>query len=89
MINERSKIAVLGGGSWATAIAKILLTNADSINWYMRRQDQIDEFVRQSKNPSYLTGVSFDTDRIHFTSDINKVVRNSDILVFAMPSPFI
>ena len=88
-MNERSKIAVLGGGSWATAIAKILLTNADSINWYMRRQDQIDEFVRQSKNPSYLTGVSFDTDRIHFTSDINKVVRTSDILVFAMPSPFI
>ena len=89
MINEKSKIAVLGGGSWATAIAKILLTNADSINWYMRRQDQIDEFIRQSKNPSYLTGITFDTDRIHFTSDINKVVRTSDILVFAMPSPFI
>ena len=89
MINEKSKIAVLGGGSWATAIAKILLTNSSEINWYMRRQDQIDEFIRQSKNPSYLTGVSFDTDRIHFTSDINKVVRTSDILVFAMPSPFI
>ena len=87
-MNERSKIAVIGGGSWATAIAKIVLTNADSINWYMRRQEQIDEFIRISKNPSYLTGVQFDTDRIHFTSDINKLVRISEILIFATPSPF-
>lgn len=87
-MNEKSKIAVIGGGSWATAIAKIALTNSDSINWYMRRQEQIDEFVRLSKNPSYLTGVKFDTDRIHFTSDINKLVRTSDILIFATPSPF-
>jgi glycerol-3-phosphate dehydrogenase (NAD(P)+) len=54
----------------------------------MRRQEQIDEFVRVSKNPSYLTGVKFDTDRINFTSDINKVVKSSDILIFATPSPF-
>lgn len=88
-MNEKSKIAVIGGGSWATAIAKIALTNADSINWYMRRQEQIDEFIRLSKNPSYLTGVKFDTDRINFTSDINKLVRSSDILIFATPSPFL
>ena len=48
-MNEKSKIAVLGGGSWATAIAKIALVNAHEINWYMRRQDQIDEFLRLSK----------------------------------------
>ena len=88
-MNEKSKIAVIGGGSWATAIAKIALTNADSINWYMRRQEQIDEFIRLSKNPSYLIGVKFDTDRINFTSDINKLVRTSDILIFATPSPFL
>jgi glycerol-3-phosphate dehydrogenase (NAD(P)+) len=87
-MNDKSRIAVIGGGSWATAIAKIILTNSDSINWYMRRQEQIDEFVRVSKNPSYLTGVKFDTDRINFTSDINKVVKTSDILIFATPSPF-
>ena len=89
MINEKSRIAVIGGGSWATAIAKILLTNADSINWYMRRPEQIEEFMRMGKNPSYLTDINFDTDRIHFTSDINKMVRTSDILVFATPSPFL
>jgi glycerol-3-phosphate dehydrogenase (NAD(P)+) len=88
-MNEKSKIAVLGGGSWATAIAKIALVNSKEINWYMRRQDQIDEFIRLSKNPSYLTGVKFDTDRIKFTSNINHVVLTSDILILATPSPFL
>ncbi len=86
---ERHKIAILGGGSWATAIAKILLNNVSEINWYMRRQEQIDEFIRLSKNPSYLTGVKFDTDHIRFTSNINHVVAVSDILIFATPSPFL
>lgn len=86
---DRQKIAILGGGSWATAIAKILLNNVEEINWYMRRQEQIDEFIRLSKNPSYLTGVKFDTDHIRFTSNINHVVATSDILIFATPSPFL
>jgi len=88
MLNKKSKIAVLGGGSWATAIAKIILVNS-GVNWYMRRQEQIDEFIRLSKNPSYLTGVKFDTDRIHFTSNINHLVATSEILIFATPSPFL
>lgn len=86
---ERHRIAILGGGSWATAIAKILLNNVSEINWYMRRQEQIDEFIRLSKNPSYLTGVKFDTDHIRFTSNINHLISSSDILIFATPSPFL
>ncbi|MEA4983684.1 MAG: NAD(P)H-dependent glycerol-3-phosphate dehydrogenase [Paludibacter sp.] len=86
---DKQRIAILGGGSWATAIAKIVLNNVDEINWYMRRQEQIDEFIRSSKNPSYLTGVKFDTDHINFTSNINHVVAASDILIFATPSPFL
>lgn len=89
MSSSDKKIAVLGGGSWATAIAKIVLNNTDSINWYMRRQDQIDEFIRLSKNPSYLTATKFDTSRINFTSDINALIKSSDVLIFAIPSPFL
>ncbi len=88
-MSDRQRIAILGGGSWATAIAKIVLNNVKEINWYMRRQEQIDEFVRLSKNPSYLTGVKFDTDHIRFTNNINHVVATSDILIFATPSPFL
>ncbi len=83
------RVAVIGGGSWATGIAKIVLDSQPEIVWYMRRQDQIDEFVRTSRNPSYLSSVKFDINRIHFTSKINQAVKNADVLIFATPSPFL
>jgi len=83
------RIAILGGGSWATALAKIVLTNVEEINWYMRKQEQIDAFLKMGKNPDYLRALKFDTSRIHFTSDINEVVADSDVLIFAVPSPFL
>lgn len=82
------KIAVMGGGSWATALAKLLLRKCDTINWYMRRDDRIDDFRRLGHNPAYLTDVVFDVDRISFSSDINKVCAESDTLVLAFPSPY-
>jgi glycerol-3-phosphate dehydrogenase (NAD(P)+) len=83
------KFAVLGGGSWATANAKMLLDTHESIVWYMRREEQIEQFKRQGRNPSYLSSVKFDTSRIEFTSDINEVVKKADTLLWAMPSPFL
>ena len=83
------KIAIIGSGSWATAIAKIVLTHEGSINWYIRREEQIAEFKRLGHNPSYLTGVHFDMGRIQFSADINKTVRDADILIFATPSPYL
>ncbi len=79
----------MGGGSWATAIAKIMLAQEESINWYMRRDDRIEDFKRLGHNPAYLTGVRFDVKRIHFSSDINKIVRESEILIFVTPSPYL
>ena len=83
------KIAIMGGGSWATAIAKIILSQTDSINWYMRRDDRIEEFRRLGHNPAYLTSVRFDMRCINFSSDINKVVKESDTLIFVTPSPYL
>lgn len=83
------KIAVIGGGSWATAIAKILLEKVEHIYWYMRRNDTIEDFKRLEHNPSYLTSVHFDTNRISFASDINEVVRTADTLLFVTPSPYL
>lgn len=81
-------IAVMGGGSWATALASVLLKNCKTIYWYMRRDDRIEEFKRIHHNPAYLTDVRFDTERIIFSSDINWVTEQSDTLLFAMPSPY-
>jgi glycerol-3-phosphate dehydrogenase (NAD(P)+) len=79
------KIAILGGGSWATANAKIFLEKEESINWYMRRDDRIADFINLGHNPAYLTDVSFDVSRINFSSDINKIVAESDVIVLVTP----
>lgn len=79
----------MGGGSWATAVAKIVLEKVDHISWYMRRPEVIEGFKRLEHNPSYLTSVHFDVNRISFSSDINEVVRNCDTLIFVTPSPYL
>jgi len=83
------KIAIIGGGSWATAIAKIVVNNTKHIGWYMRRDDRISDFKRLGHNPAYLTSVHFNIDEIFFTSDINEIVKNYDTLVFVTPSPYL
>ncbi len=83
-----NKIAVMGGGSWATALAKLLLRNCDNIMWYMRRDDRIEDFKRMGRNPAYLTDVEFDVSRIEFSSDINYVCSQADTLLLVMPSPY-
>ncbi|MDO9615802.1 MAG: NAD(P)-binding domain-containing protein, partial [Bacteroidota bacterium] len=86
---ENSKIAIIGSGSWATALAKILLHNVESINWYFRNPDNIEQFNRFKHNPSYLRGVEFDVSRINFFTDINKAVEGVDIVILAIPSAFL
>lgn len=79
----------MGGGSWATALAKLLLQNCDSLYWYMRRDDRIADFKRTGHNPVYLSDIVFDTARINFSSDINEVCGKADTLLLAVPSPYL
>ena len=83
------KIAIIGGGSWATAIAKIVVGHTHHIGWYMRRDDRIEDFIRLGHNPAYLASVHFNTEEIFFSSDINKIAENYDTLVFVTPSPYL
>lgn len=83
------KTAIIGGGSWATAIAKIIVGHTHRIGWYMRRDDRIDDFRRLGHNPAYLQSVRFRIDEIDFSSDINYIVENYDTLVFVTPSPYL
>ena len=83
------KIAIIGGGSWATAIAKIVVEHTHHLGGYMRRDDRIEDFKRLGHNPAYLVGVRFNIDEIFFSSDINKIAQNYDTLVFVTPSPYI
>ena len=82
-------IGILGSGSWATALAKIVLTNNDKINWYIRKQETIDEFIENRRNPNHLELAYFDTSKINFSCDINHVIEQSDVLILAIPSPYV
>ncbi len=83
------RIAIIGGGSWATARAKIVVGATHHIGWYMRRDDRIEDFKRLGHNPAYLIGVHFNIDEIEFSSDINKIVQAYDTLVFVTPSAYL
>jgi glycerol-3-phosphate dehydrogenase (NAD(P)+) len=88
-INEKSKVAIIGSGSWATALAKLLCYNLPELNWYIRDEDTIKLFKKFRHNPNYLRSVEFDMQRINFYSDINQIVVDSEILIFVTPSAFL
>ncbi|OFO71708.1 glycerol-3-phosphate dehydrogenase [Prevotella sp. HMSC077E09] len=83
------KIAIIGGGSWATALAKLVVKHEHHIGWYMRRDDRIAEFKRLGHNPAYLQAAHFDINEIEFSSDLNHIVCEYDTLVLVTPSPYL
>lgn len=89
MTNLNPNFAVIGGGSWATAIVKMLCENVPVVHWYMRKQEVIDHIEKEHHNPNYLSAVEFDPKQLRLSSDINKVIEASDILIFVVPSAFL
>lgn len=83
------KFAVIGGGSWGTAIVKILTESLDQVYWYMRNEDAIHHIKTEHYNPNYLSSVKFDTKQLILTSDINEAVSSADYLIFVIPSAFL
>ncbi len=88
-LNEKAKIAVFGGGSWATAIVKILLNNVEKVGWYVRDPEVADALRNEGRNPKYLSSVRFDKSKLVMSSDINEIAEKADVLVFAIPSAFL
>jgi glycerol-3-phosphate dehydrogenase (NAD(P)+) len=88
-MTRQLKIGILGGGSWATAIAKMLTENNNQINWYVRSSKTIDYIKEHHHNKDYLSSVKFDVDKLQLNHNINEVVDQSDILIIAIPSAFL
>jgi glycerol-3-phosphate dehydrogenase (NAD(P)+) len=86
---KTDKVAIIGSGSWATALAKMLLENVSSINWYFRKSETIEYFEEHGRNPRYLQNAEFNTERINFYNDIDKITEESDIIVLAIPSAYL
>nr|BFF36114.1 NAD(P)H-dependent glycerol-3-phosphate dehydrogenase [Tenacibaculum mesophilum] len=88
-MNNQTKIAVLGGGSWATAIVKMLSENLETIGWYMRSIYAIEHIKRNKHNPSYLSSAELHPEQLDLSENINYIVENYDVLIFAVPSAFL
>ena len=82
-------IAVIGGGSWATAIVKMLSENQDSVSWWMRNEDNIAHIKRYGNNPNYISAAELFPDKLTIDSDINAIVDAADCIVLAVPSAFL
>ncbi|HET9429558.1 MAG TPA: NAD(P)H-dependent glycerol-3-phosphate dehydrogenase [Chitinophagaceae bacterium] len=82
------RFGIIGSGSWATALAKILTDKNESIHWWIRNPDTIAYLQKRRHNPHYLNSANFDVSLLEMSSDIRTVVKNSDTLVIAVPSAY-
>lgn len=88
MSEQNLRYAVIGGGSWATALVKVLCSTQDTVHWYLRDARNI-EFIKQHKcNQKYLKSVRLDTSKIVFHNNINDAIKSADIIVFCIPSAY-
>jgi glycerol-3-phosphate dehydrogenase (NAD(P)+) len=87
-MNNR-KVAIIGGGSWATALAKLVTTNTEELHWYIRNAESVEDFKKHGHNPLYLSSIQFDTSRICFHTDLAEAVAAADILIFVIPAAFL
>ena len=88
-MKSKLKYAVIGSGSWATAIIKILSDNLNSVSWYIRNEENLDYIQKNKHNPNYLSSVELNLSKIHVGKDINQIVDSSDVIILVVPSEFI
>src|SRR5690606_23978218 len=88
-MSDKPKFAVFGGGSWATAIVKMLCENLNEVCWYMRSKEAVDFIKKQGHNPNYLSSVEFNLKQLKLSNNINETVSCADYLIFVIPSAFL
>ena len=88
-MSQKPVIGVLGSGSWATALVKMLCENVEELNWWVRSQDTIDHIARHGNNPKYIQSIQFQVEKLKLSTDMKIVIESSDIIIVAIPSMFL
>ncbi|HET6245564.1 MAG: NAD(P)H-dependent glycerol-3-phosphate dehydrogenase [Bacteroidetes bacterium] len=88
-MKEEPKIAVIGGGSWATALVKLLSNNLTVVTWWMRDKEAIEHLKKFHHNKNYLSSIEFDIHKLNLTSDLKFAIKSNDIIILAVPSAFV
>jgi len=86
---QNKKIGVIGEGSWATAIVKVLSNHHESINWWIRSSEILNHLNDFNRNPIYLSTVEFESQQLNLCSEVIHVVENSDIIFLVVPAVFL
>ena len=89
MTENKLKIAVFGGGSWATAIVKMLCENLTEVGWYMRNNYAIEYIKQNGHNPKYISAAEFNNKQLKMSNNIDELINYADYLIFAIPSAFV
>ena len=89
MAEKKPTVAVIGGGSWATALVKMLSNHQTKIHWWIRNTETVDYIKKFHHNPSYLSSVELQNDKLNLSSDLKTVIASADIIIMAVPSAFL
>ena len=87
--DHRGSFGIIGSGSWATALAKILTDNNHTINWLVRTDAMSEAILKSKHNPNYLNTVAFDTSLLNLQTNVSKVIEASDLIIIATPSAYV
>ncbi len=86
---QKTKFAVIGGGSWATAIVKLLCNNQNTVGWWMRNDDAVSHIQQFKHNPNYLQSVEFDLTKLSISTDLETIIFNTEFVIVATPAAFL
>jgi glycerol-3-phosphate dehydrogenase (NAD(P)+) len=88
-LDKNAIVAVIGGGSWATALVKLLTNNVSTVHWWMRSEEAVSHILRYKHNPRYLQSVQFDLDKVHVSTDLEQTILHADYVILATPAAFL
>jgi glycerol-3-phosphate dehydrogenase (NAD(P)+) len=86
---QNPKVAIIGGGSWATALAKIISHNVSSFHWYIYEQEIIDQIKKHKHNPNYISSIEFDVKKITFHNNVKEAIESAEYIFFVVPSAYV
>lgn len=88
-IGTDARCAVIGYGSWATALVGLLAANGRQVGWYVRNPEVLASLRDEGRNPRYLSDLEFDPSTLRPSDDLDEVVRDADVVILATPSAYL
>ena len=88
-VTQPIRLTMVGGGSWATALVKILSENNVNVKWWLRKASDAEHIKKFGHNPSYLSDVQINTRKVKVCTKIRDSVRDSDYVILAVPAAFV